>query len=185
MPPLFRLENTGAKPFHLLLFFVYFNTFNLSNNITFLFLLLTGVGDDENIDPRRWLKRLPVREAPRISVEVGSSASPSSSSGGSEDEMSSTLNSSGAPEAPSADKAERIEMGRRIRKALESISMGASAETFTRSCARELHCTDRVSFKVLVLLLGNKAVASSPMMTTRRLRPTLQRTVWSEDGTSV
>jgi hypothetical protein len=154
--------------------FVYFNTFNLSSYITFLFLLLTGVGDDENIDPRRWLKRLPVREARRVSsVDIGSSASPSSSSG-SEDEMSSMLlNNSGTPEAPSADKAERIEIGRRIRKALDSISMGASAETFMKSCAREPLCTSRVSFKVLVLLLvGNRAVASSPMMTTRRrLRP--------------
>jgi len=75
------------------------------------------------------------------SVDVGSSASPSSSSG-SKDEMSSTLNSSGTPVAPSADNggaAERIDMGYRIRKALESISMGASAETLTRSCARKSH----------------------------------------------
>jgi hypothetical protein len=62
-----------------------------------------------------------LREAQRVSsVEEGSSASPSSSSV-SEDETSSTPNSSGTPVAPSADKIERIEMGRRIQKALESI----------------------------------------------------------------
>jgi len=78
-------------------------------------------------------------------------------------ETSSTPNSSATSVPPSADKIELIEMGTPYRKALESISMGASAAESREAGEQRVALPGRVSFTVLVLL-GNRAVTFSPMM---------------------